>query len=398
MILLVLLVTALFLGFFGVEDVSEALAYTGRFTGVLLLLGAVATLLGAVAVVDYWFRRSFAYSGMVALLGTATAAVANGMLLVATLRDGDSTAYTLLWCVLTAGSAWAAVTVYRTSVVIPSPKRVAAAVIVSAAVAVANFGYTQLYQPYETEADPILDVTLEQPVLRADGKAFALPVTIRFENRSNVGLYLLAPEFNVMGRRAPLSQTDRLTSEWRDDMVQGKQLSRWEINESPQLVEAGSWTVFGSLIAAHQTFTTNRVVELPVDTPYDQVQVRASTAIARRDRLSLDAFGTPGEYSWQSHHGAPRGLGISTADYVTYRGRIHENNAIAEHTRDPRYVTMWWVFGDSGSGAAGTIARDGEDDEPATGAEAVQLADRYGLSFLNKGWVVKSLWGIKGQR
>lgn len=393
--LLVLLATTSFLGFFGVEDASEALAYTGRFTGALLILGAVATLLSSIAVVDHWFRRSFSYSGFIALLGATTAAMANVMLLVTTLRDGDSTAYLLLWCILVAGSAWTAVTVYRTPLIIPAPKRIAAAVILSGSVAVANFGYTELYQPYQTEANPALDITLGQPILRADRKAFALPITVKFENRSNVGLYMLACEFHVMGRAVALSRTDRPIREWQRDVENGYQLSRREVDQPPQLIEAGSWAVFGTSLAAHQTFSTDRIIELPVNTPYDQIQVRASSAVARRDRLSLDHFGTPQGYSWRGHKDAPALPGVGASDYVTYSGRIHENNAIAEHTRDPRYITIWWIFGNHGSGIAGTISRRGEESRPLSATEEVMLDNRYGFVFVNRGWVTRSLWDIK---
>ncbi|MET8947549.1 hypothetical protein ABZX30_29405 [Streptomyces sp. NPDC004542] len=116
-----LLVTSGFLGFFGVEDASEALAYTWRFTGVLLVLASAALLLSAIAAVDHWIRGSFSYSGLVALLGSVMAAAANLMLLIVTLRGGDSTGYLLLWAALTLACGWAAVRIYRTSIVIPAP-------------------------------------------------------------------------------------------------------------------------------------------------------------------------------------------------------------------------------------------------------------------------------------
>ncbi|MFE0514035.1 hypothetical protein [Streptomyces sp. NPDC058964] len=396
LIVLVLLVTSGFLCFFGVEDVSEALAYTWRFTGILLILASAIVLLAAVAAVDHWIRRSFAYSGLVALLGSITAAVSGLMLLIVTLRDGDSRGYLLLWTVLAVGSVWASVNIYRTSIVIPSPRRVAAGVAVSAGIAAVNFGYTQLYQPYHAEPNPLLDVTLGSPVLAADKKAFALPVTIRFENRSNVGLYLLAPEFHVMGRTVHLSSTDRLAPQWRNDVEAGNPLSRREVSQPLHLVQANNWAVFGNWLAAHQSFTTTRIVELPTNTPFDQIQVRASTGIARGDRLSIETFGSPTSYSWENpHQEMPKWQAEGTAGYVVYHGRIHENNAIAEHTRDPRFVTIWWNFGDKGAGVSGVIARRGEESRPLTGTETAELANRYGFEFVNKGWVVRSLWDLK---
>lgn len=145
----------------GVEDLSEALTYTGRITGAILILVAGLSLLGAAAVVDHWGRNIFPYSGMVALIGTVAASLTNAMLLLETFRDGDSTLYRVLFGLLTTGSAWAVLTVWRTSVVIPSPKRVAAAVIVSSALATANFGYQHLYQPSQHGVRPLVSIAVE---------------------------------------------------------------------------------------------------------------------------------------------------------------------------------------------------------------------------------------------
>lgn len=69
LILLVLLVTAGYLGRFGHKDLSEALSFMGRVTGAGLLVASAIALLGGAAVMDYWFRKSFQYSGPVALAG-----------------------------------------------------------------------------------------------------------------------------------------------------------------------------------------------------------------------------------------------------------------------------------------------------------------------------------------
>lgn len=82
---------------------------------------------------------------MVALIGAFAALLTNALLVVETAR-GDSRAYLALFVALTAGSAWAVFAVWRTAVRIPAPKRVAAALVVSSAIAIANFGYQNLYQ------------------------------------------------------------------------------------------------------------------------------------------------------------------------------------------------------------------------------------------------------------
>lgn len=277
LILLVLLLATVLLGWFGIEDLSKALTYTGRITGAILILVSGTTLLGAAAVVDHWFRNSFPYSGMVALIGTVAALLTNAMLLLETFNDGDSTPYRVVWSLLTAGSAWAVFAVWRTSVLIPAPKRVAAAVIVSSGLEMANFGYQHLYQPNQRGARPAINLIVGKPVLSQDRKKFTVPVDIRLENHSDVGFYVLGAEFHAMGERVPLTAKDRLREQWRADVAQPREfgerstLSRREIHQPGQLVTAHPWMDPGDWIEAGDAFVTRTVVQLPNDTLYDNL-------------------------------------------------------------------------------------------------------------------------------
>ncbi|MEU6604373.1 hypothetical protein ABZ922_04735 [Streptomyces shenzhenensis] len=402
-ITLVLLLTALLLARFGIEDLGEALTYTGRITGAILVLVAATALLGAAAVVDHWFRNSFPYSGMVALIGTVAALLTNAMLLFQTLKDGDSTVYRVLWSVLTAGSAWAVFAVWRTSVVIPAPKRVAAALVVSSGLALANFGYQYLYQPSQRGAKPLVKMTVGKPVLSQDRREFAVPVDISLENHSDVGFYLLGAEFHAMGERVPLSAKDRLREQWRADAEQWSKfkekhpLSRREIHQPGELVAAEPWMPAGNWIEAGDAFVTQTLVQLPIDTPYDQLAFYASADFARKDRMGLEQVGLEG-YSWTGGKVPQWMRDQKDVDSVIYRGRVHENNAIAKHTMDPRYVTVYWQFGTNGAGVAETITRDGEEDRTLSGAETRALVNRYGLVSAFSGPLERTLWDIKSQR
>ncbi|WP_234426240.1 hypothetical protein [Streptomyces kebangsaanensis] len=404
LILLVLLVTAPVLGWFGIEDLGEALTYTGRVTGAVLVLVSATVLLGAAAVVDHWFRNSFPYSGMVALIGVVAALLANATLLLETFKDGDSTAYLVLWSLLTAGSAWAVSAVWRTSVVIPAPKRVAAALIVSSSLAVANFGYQYLFQPYQHGAKPLVTMTVGKPVLSQDRKAFAVAVDIRLENRSDVGFYLLGTEFHAMGERVPLSTKDRLRKQWRADAKQWgifhdkHPLSRREINQPGELVAAQPWMPVGDWTEAGDVSVTRILVQLPVNTPYDQLAFYATASFARKDRLGLDQLESKG-YSWSGGK-VPQWLrnNKTPSDFVIYRGRAYENNAIATHTMDPRYVTVYWKFGTNGAGLVEVIARSGEEDRELSEAESRAVRSRYGLVDVETGPIEQTLWNVKSRR
>ncbi|MFF8918829.1 hypothetical protein ACF08M_37365 [Streptomyces sp. NPDC015032] len=403
LILLVLLPTALLLGWWGIEDLGQALTYSGRITGAILILVSALSLLGAAAVVDHWCRSSFPYSGMVALIGTVAALLANAMLLLEAFRVGDSTLYRVLCSLLTAGSAWAVFTVWRTSVVIPAPKRVAAALAVSSGLAMANFGYQHLYQPSQQGARPLVNIAVGKPVLSKDRKKFALPVDIRIENHSDMGFFVLGTEFHTMGERVSLSQKDRLRKQWRADAQTFRDfeiqhpLSRKEIYQPGQLVLAQPWVPAGNWIEENDVFVTQKVVQLPIDTPYDQLAFYASAHLARKDRLGLEKLQVNG-YSWDGSK-VPQWVKMDKSlDTVVSRGRVYENNAIDQHTMAPRYVTVYWQFGTHGAGLTESIMRNGEENRILSEAASREMRIRYGLVIAETGPIEMTLWGIKNQR
>ncbi|MGW5213609.1 hypothetical protein ACWEQO_21040 [Streptomyces sp. NPDC004051] len=400
LILMVLLPTALLLGWWGIEDFTEALTYTGRITGAILILVAVLSLVGFFAVVDHWGRNIFPYSGVVALIGTVAAFFTNAMLWYEAFRDGDSTPYQVLFGLLTVGSACAVFMVWRTSVVIPSPKRFAVALIVSSALAVANFGYQHLYQPSQRGARPLVKIAVGEPVLSKDRKKFVVPVDIKIENRSDVGFYVLGTEFHAMGEQVSLSRTDRPREQWRADAetfrdfsVQ-RPLSRKEIYQPGQLVSAQPWMPFGNWIEANDAFATQTVVQLPIDTPYDQLALYASAQLARKDRLGLDQVQLKG-YSWGGGK-LPEWVKKDKAfDSVAYRGRVYENNAIDRHTMDPRYASVYWQFGAHGAVLSASITRGDEVNRVQSRAEIRETVNRYGLVTAQTGPIKRTLWDIK---
>ncbi|MFE5033825.1 hypothetical protein [Streptomyces sp. NPDC056683] len=197
-ILSVLLATTVLLGWFGLGNFAHALTFPGRLTGAVLITVAFTTLLAAGGLGPL-VGHSFQYSGLVALIGVFAALLTNTLLLLRSPRTGDLLVFPALFGALSAGAAWSLFTVWRTSVTIPAPKRVAAAVIVSSALTVTNFGYQNLYLPYRREARPVITLDVEKAVLSKDGKAFAVPVDITIQNHADVGFYVLGTEVHAMG-------------------------------------------------------------------------------------------------------------------------------------------------------------------------------------------------------
>ncbi|MEU9181977.1 hypothetical protein AB0C90_35120 [Streptomyces sp. NPDC048550] len=404
LILLVLIVTAGYLGRFGIKDLSEALSFMGRVTGAGLVVASAITLLGGVAVMDHWFWRSFPYSGPVALVGTVTALLTNSMLLIEVLNS-DSPPYKVLSCLLTAGSAWAVFAVWRTSVAIPAPKKLATAFVVSSVIAIGNFGYQNLYQPYQHGARPVIKLAVGKHELSMDGKSFAVPVDITLTNDSDVGFYVMGAEFHAMGQKVPVSKQDRRQQEWRNDAEKWSKtqeknpLSRWEVHQDGELLAAQPWMVPGGWIEASDTFAMRTVVQLPINTKYDQVAFYATASLARKDRLGLDSIKFSRD-SWSRDKGKVPQWVKKDKDFdsLIYSGRVRENNAIDEHTMDPRFVAIYWKFGKQGAGVYSSITRKGDEDRQPPDAEIREVQNRYGLVDVVTGPIQKSLWDIKSRR
>ncbi|WP_231406351.1 MULTISPECIES: hypothetical protein [unclassified Streptomyces] len=396
LILLVLLATTGLLGWFGIADFVGALTFAGRITGAVLIAVAFTTLLGAFAAADHWLSHRFDYSGLVALIGAFAAALSNLLILAEILKDGDSALFKALFSALTAGSAWAVLAVCRTSVVIPAPKRVAATLVVTTVIAVANFGYQNLYQPSQREVRPVIRLTVGKPMTNPDRKAFSLPVDITIENRSEAAFYVLGTEFHAMAERVPLSSHDRLRQQWRSDSEQWANfqevnpVSRREMHQPGELVSAQPWMPWGRWVYASDTFSSRVVVQLPVDTQYDQLAFYASAHLTRKDRARLENLHIDG-YSWRGAQ-VPQWLNKKDFDSIVYKSRIHENNVIDERTREPRYMTVYWRFGAHGVNILETISTENGEDESQESVEG-----RYGVRLVETGPVERPLWDIKNQ-
>ncbi|MEU6086335.1 hypothetical protein ABZ865_05880 [Streptomyces sp. NPDC047085] len=403
-VLLVLLLTASVAAWWGIEDFSEALDFPGRITGAALIAVSIITLLGAVAVVDHWGQGTIPHSGLVALISTVVAFLVNTMLLLQVSLDGERIRYPVLLGLLAVGSVFAALMVWRTLGEIPAPKRVAAALIVSTVIAIANFSYQNLYQPFHRGIQPLVSLTPGKPVLRQDRKEFAVPVDIRIVNSSDVGFYVLGTEFHAMGEKVGVSDSARPPGKWRDDAEQWSKyqekhpLSRTEAYQPGQLVAAKPWIPAGHWIEASDEFVVRTVVQLPIGTPYDHLTFYATASLARKDRLGVDKFGQT-EYSWKGAE-LPQWVksGRGDQDTLAYKARLEENNAIDRHTRERRYVTVYWRFGPHGVDVSEVIAREGEEGREFPEPTNREVRRRYGLVDVLAGPIELPLWDIKGRR
>ncbi|MFF5145469.1 hypothetical protein ACFY6U_38130 [Streptomyces sp. NPDC013157] len=403
-VLLVLLLTALPVGWCGFQDFSAALTFLGCVTGAALILAALSMVVGVAAVVDCWVRGPISNFGMLALISAGVALLTNTLLLLQTWKDGDKVGYPVLFGFLSVGSLWAVVLVWRRLDEIPAPKRVAAALIVSTIVAVANFGYQDLYQPYRRGGEPLVHLAVGKAVLSGDRNAFSVPVDIKLVNHSDMSFYVLGTEFHAMGEHVPLSKTDRPRAKWQADAEQWIKyrekhpLSRREVYQPGELVAAQPWIPAGHWVEANDESLTRTIVQLPIDTPYDHLAFYATVSLARKDKLDLGAFGRP-DYSWRGAT-LPQWLkrGQKEYDTIVQSAEVQENNAIDNYTRDPRRVTTYWRFGRHGADVSEVIARKGEEGREFPERTNREVRERYGLVDVLVGPIEQTLWDIKSRR
>ncbi|MFF3990078.1 hypothetical protein ACFY0B_36565 [Streptomyces sp. NPDC001797] len=400
--LLVLLLTAAALGHFGVGDLTSAFTFPGRLTGAVLITVAFTSFLGAATLVDHWLYRTFPNSGVFSLLCAFVAFLANLTLLLELLANADKVRWMVLFGALTLGSAWAVFAVWRTLAMIPAPKRVATAVLVTTVIAAGNFGYQNLYLPSQHEVRPVIRLTTGTPVPSPDRKAFSVPVDITLENHSDLSFDVLGTEFHAMAQEVPLSRQDRLRQQWRDTALQWKSfqgtnpLSRTEVHQPGELVEAQPWMPYGDPIDANDVVTARVVVQLPKDTQYDQMAFYASAHLTRKDRVSLTHLqDAPGGFtSWGvgGRHLPDWMKRSKQFDSLIFESVLHENNAIDQETRDTRHITVYWRFGAGGVNITEAVSTDHGKEEP----EAV-TTNRYGIRIVETGPVELSLWDIKSK-
>lgn len=403
-VVLVLLLTAVPVGWCGFQDFTEALTFAGCVTGVALMSAALIMVLGVAAVVDCWVRGASSNFGMIALISTGVALLTNVLLALQIWNDGELVVFKVLTIVLSVGSLFAVLLVWRRLDAIPTPKRVAVALIVSTAVAVTNFSYQYLFQPYRREATPLVQLNVGKAVLSADRKAFSVPVDIKLVNHSDLAFYVLGAEFHAMGEDVTVSRTDVSKSKWREEaekwaMYREKHpLTRREVYQPGKLVEAQPWMPAGNWVEANDESLTRAVVQLPSDTNFDKLTFYASLSLARKDRLVLQKFAESG-YSWRGKV-LPQWVKDEKKenDTIVQTAGMRENNAIDNLTRKKRNVTTFWIFGPHGVDVSLAIAPVGEEDRPLSSQTIREVGSRYGLLDVLAGPVEETLEEVKAGR
>ena len=195
----------------GLADIPGALTFVGRLTGGLAVLAAVLVGLAALAVTDYRGRKRVANSGAAMLVGVLTVALSAVMLIAVGVSSGDyeptpgrwvlATNF-WLWLALLGWSAWALGVLHRDHIwgQIPYPRRFALGVALTAGIALVNFAYSQIYQPFALPVSVSASAEFGVPRLAPDRRSVFVPLSVTVKNRGSVPVHVLGTMYQVSGR------------------------------------------------------------------------------------------------------------------------------------------------------------------------------------------------------
>lgn len=339
-----LVASMLLLARIGMVDAMGALTFSGRLTGVLLVLSGAVQGVAAAAVFDYWGKRTLPYSGALVLLGVLITVATQALLLTVWFQEREWTPYLPIFLALALWSLWAVWMVWRERAWkgIPHPKSFTTAVVTGALLTSANFAYSALYQPQAALFHFTVEAKFGTPRRDPARPLVYLPVKLHVKNDGAVPAYIVNSIYWVQGRESVFDakKTAPDQKQWRADAEAGtdtelhvRPTAYRTINTGP-VVPAGAWVAPGT------DHNMEQMAEIPADAPYDLVTTIMSIIVLRGDRGKLDAGYRNPIYSWRQK--TDRFFDCSVVpcpDYVMYHARLRHNNNIINVTRRPRYLS-----------------------------------------------------------
>lgn len=402
--------TAVELSLFGGADVTDALTYAGRISGVVFLAAAMLEVVAFGALFNLSQDRPARYSGALVILGVLVSLLTNVVLLILHL-DGSFTYYSL-FLILLPWACWALLRLYKAGMwsQIPHPRGFAAGVALTGVLAVANFTHTQVYQP--ATATAMLTTSVEfGPATTAKG-AVSLQLRLRTRNSGKVGVYILGSLYQLSGRPTSFVPKARPDRDWLQDLNSGQrdlmrytnvQAGGYELLAQGQFVGRAGPTM---VLEPGAEIVTRKVIQFPEGNSYEVLAATANVAFMRKDRAKLtDDFARSGSSSWSAGYVnkklEPRWVtnddndnyeeSDARANTFRYKSRIVHSTAVLENTRAPHYVTVWWVLhevkseGPFGPDLIATVGPEEALGSRPSAADTRRMAERYGLAYAPSG-------------
>ncbi|MFG2607835.1 Yip1 family protein [Streptomyces sp. NPDC048514] len=373
----------------GWPDASGALTFAQRMTGALFVLSGAVQLGAAVLVPDHWGRRQLQVSGAVVLLGVLIAVATDTLLLVMWLDETQYTPYMLAFMPLWCWSLWALYLLIREKSwkAVPTPRRFAAGVFVSALLTTVSLAYSTLYQPAVAPMRFALKAGFG--TARADrGLPFVhVPLKLSVKNTGEVPVYVIINDFTVYGRTAKYSEQGdslRQLREWEESIdrrdEEDEEAERYVDHLEAVPISSGRFYPPGRVLGSGQEDTLVHVFQMPRNVKYDLLHVDLQITYMRKDRgwIDVEDFQDP-HPSWEKgteYYCHPSVCG----EKLIFQGLLRHNNNLINVTRGPHYVrAAWYVDGPPEY----SVSSRGSPAGSADPAEVKKDIERFDVSTVN---------------
>lgn len=382
---------------FGIADAGGALALSGRISGVIFLVAALTEISAIIAFRDLLGQRPAKYSSLLVLTGVLISLTMNLTLLALQLDSRSYTNLLWVWVALFPWSCWALWQIHRSGVwgALPHTKGIAIGAVATSLLAVVNFTYTQIYQPYSSPALVTATAEFGKAITLKEGGATAVSLRLRTKNTGKVGVYILGSLYQVAGQKASFSTHHRTLQEWKNDL-RTRELSLYTRRGTRDVVAQGAFIGEGGSLEPGAEIVTERVIQFPSDSRYDVIGATGEVVFLRKDRGAI-----AGVNETSPRHSPPTGTLV-----VERKARIYQSTAVLEFTRAPQYASVWWITqGDAAESAwsylAASIAPEGGESELrlrlSSETEVRRIEDRYGLGWSFIGYADKTLKELMDQ-
>ncbi|MFE5491030.1 hypothetical protein ACFQ7Z_13910 [Streptomyces virginiae] len=330
-----LALTAIELAMFGVADAASALTLSGRIGGIVFLVAALTEIAAIVAFRDQLRPRPAKYSSLLILIGVLISLTMNLTLLALQLDSRSYTHLLWVWVALFPWSCWALWQIHCSGVwsTLPRSQSLAVGAVATGLLAVANFTYTQIYQPYSSPAAVTTTAEFGKAVILKEGGSAVVSLRLRTKNTGKVGVYILGSLYHVVGRKVSVDNRNQTMQDWIRDLGRGKRkLSSYSPGGTYEAVARGPFIEqVGGTLEPGAEIITERVVQFPADSRYDVIRIAGELAFLRKDRGTIAGFKTLNPISNDTMFAERRAA------------RIYQSTAVLEFTRAPQSVSVAWI-------------------------------------------------------
>ncbi|MFC9508860.1 hypothetical protein [Streptomyces sp. NPDC057002] len=330
----------------GWADARGALTFAQRLVGVVFLLAGAVQGLALPAVVDYWGRQQFRFSGALVLLGTLMTLATTTLLLFLWLQEREFIAAFLLFLALWLWSAWALRTLIHERVWrgIPHPRKFAAGVTVTALLSAISLGYSILYRPIVAPRHFVMKAEFGTPQTDADSPYIHVPLKLYTKNTGGIPAYIVVDDYTVWGRLAEFSESGQGMTEWKSGKETGwaPEAEAFESQVEDEIVSSGQFMTPGWTLDPGEEFKIEKVITLPKDTKYETLDAVLEFAALRQDRGKIDEEFGYEKLSWLESEGRYYCPPDDCGEHVIHHGRVRYNDNLINLTRKPRYVAAFW--------------------------------------------------------